>query len=382
MSGFTSIISAIKPRDRTDKIAVLAALYVLKAHRTPVTVKQLNDVLSLNLGAKSPANVPSCLRRLGSAVEPAEKGPPIKWSLLSAGLDGLRTITGLALPSSTTGMGPGYDYDIAIVCALEEPEFTAVQHAMGGPTKWKVVSNAGYPHVYREAILKADSGKKLRVVATTSTSMGLTAAAIATTHLVLQFRPRLVVMVGIAAGTRSGKKQFGDVLVADPSIDYMSGKIVNVDGSRQFQPDPYPIGIHPRLRTVLRRHIASRQTLKEIRARWPNSLPPGPNKMHLGPLGAADQVVDDHSRMTEIQLSWRKLIGLEMETYGVYRACLEAPEPKPLALSFKSVCDFAESKTDEWQEYAAFVAANFAIDFLRIEWDALWPSQLSQETIL
>jgi hypothetical protein len=46
--------------------------------------------------------------------------------------------------------------------------------------------------------------------------MGLTAAAIVTTQLIMQFRPRLVVMIGIAAGTRAGNKQFGDVLVADP----------------------------------------------------------------------------------------------------------------------------------------------------------------------
>ena len=93
-----------------------------------------------------------------------------------------------------------------------------------------------------------EGGAALRVVATTSTSMGLTAAAIATTQLVFQFRPRLVAMIGIAAGTRSGGKQFGDVLVADPSVDYNSGKVVLAHGIREFQPDPYPIGLNPRLR--------------------------------------------------------------------------------------------------------------------------------------
>jgi len=62
-----------------------------------------------------------------------------------------------------------------------------------------------------------------------------------------------------------------------------------------------------------------------------------------------------------------------METYGVYRAVHEAPEPKPRVVSFKAVCDFAAEKSDSWQEYAAFVAAEFSIEFLRREWDALWP---------
>jgi nucleoside phosphorylase len=96
--------------------------------------------------------------------------------------------------------------------------------------------------------------------------------------------------------------------------------------------------------------------------------------MHLGPVGAADQVIDDASRVLEIQLNWRKLIGVEMETYGVYRAVHESPEPKPRAVSFKAVCDFAAEKNDDWQEYAAFVAAEFAAKFIKREWESLWPS--------
>lgn len=103
-------------------------------------------------------------------------------------------------------------------------------------------------------------------------------------------------------------------------------------------------------------------------------MPPGPNRLHLGPVGAADQVIDDESRIVEIQRNWRKLIGVEIETYGVYRACYESPDPKPRFVSFKSVCDFAAAKSDSWQQYAAFTAAEFTAEFLRGEWGALWPS--------
>jgi nucleoside phosphorylase len=374
MLSFSSILSAVRPKDRSDRFVVLAAMYCLGAYQAPVTAKVVKDLLRLHLQSKAPTNVNACLRQYQAHVEPAEEGPPLKWSLLPEGVEELRTISGLVLATEALGTGAGYDYDIGIVCALEQPEFEAVQSALGGPSAWHEVGSKNYPHIYRETCLLTIAQKRLRIVATTSTSMGLTAAAIATTHLVLQFRPRLVVMIGIAAGTTAGGKQFGDVLVADPSVDYMSGKFVSIEGTRQFLPDPYPLGLHPRVRSVLRRHVASRPTFANIQSRWTGQLPPGPNKLHLGPLGAADQVIDDHSRILEIQLNWRKLIGLEMETYGVYRACLESPEPKPQALSFKSVCDFAAVKSDEWQEYAAFVAAQFAIEFLRIEWDALWPS--------
>jgi nucleoside phosphorylase len=203
--------------------------------------------------------------------------------------------------------------------------------------------------------------------------MGLTAAAIATTQLVLQFRPRIVIMVGIAAGTRTADKEFGDVLVADPSVDYNSGKVVRAGGIRNILPDPYPIGLNPRLRSLLQKYRSHHPVFAAIRARWGGAIPPRPNRLHLGPLGAADQVIDDPSRVLEIQHNWRKLIGVEMETYAVYRACTESPDPKPRFVSFKSVCDFAAEKTDSWQDYAAYMAAEFALEFITAEWDALWP---------
>lgn len=372
MLTLSTILSAVKPRDRTDQYAILAALYCLDAHTTSVTAKQVIDLLRLNLGKKAPKNVNASLRAYGAYVEPAEKGPPLRWSLTQKGLEQLRATSGLALATHTTDAD--FDRDVGVVCALEQPELDAVTMALGGQSAWTVVGSPRFPHVYREANLVTSAGKKLRIVATTSTSMGLTAAAIATSHLVLQFRPRLVVMIGIAAGTRGGEKRFGDVLVADPSVDYNSGKVAFAGGIREFLPDPYPIGLNPRLRSVLHKYRGGHQIFETIRNRWKGPLPLGSNRVHIGPLGAADQVIDDESRILEIQRNWRKLIGVEMETYGVYRACFESPEPKPRFVSFKAVCDFAAVKSDSWQQYAAFVAAEFTVEFLRTEWEALWPT--------
>jgi nucleoside phosphorylase len=372
MLTLSTILSAVKPRERTDQYAILAAMYCLDAHTNSVTAKGVGDLLRLHLGKKAPQNVHASLRAYGAYVEPAEKGPPLRWLLTQKGLEQLRSLSGLALVTSTTQAD--FDTDIGIICALEQPEFEAVTKALGGQKEWTVVGSPRFPHVYREATLVTSAGKTLRIVGTTSTSMGLTAAAIATTHLILQFRPRLVAIVGIAAGTREGDKRFGDVLVADPSVDYNSGKVVFADGIRGFLPDPYPIGLNPRLRSVLHKYRGTHPIFTTIRKRWNGAAPEGSNRLHIGPLGAADQVIDDASRITEIQRNWRKLIGVEMETYGVYRACYESPEPKPRFVSFKAVCDFAAVKSDSWQQFAAFVAAEFAVEFLRTEWDALWPT--------
>jgi nucleoside phosphorylase len=370
MSDFSALNSAVKRSARTTQYFVLSALYVLGAAKTPVTAAQVAELLDLQLRGKAPRNIPKLLRRYTADVRLADKGPPLTWQLTDRGLAKLREQSSLPLPVEHD---ESFGIDIGVVCALEQPEFAAVMAALGGPTNWKEVGTARFTHVYRETEMRTDSGRLLKVVGTTSTSMGLTAASIVTTQLILQFRPRIVLMIGIAAGTRDGGKQFGDVLVADPSVDYNSGKVIQQDGVRGFQPDPYPIGLNARLRSVLHKYRGPHQLFTEIRGGWSGKLPPEANRLHVGPLGAADQVIDDPSRVLEIQQNWRKLIGVEMETYGVYRACYEAPDPKPRFISFKSVCDFAAEKSDSWQAYAAYIAAEFALRFLKAEWEALWP---------
>jgi len=371
VTEFTDFIGAVRPKERTPQYLILAALFSLRAHVHVATARQITDLLALHLGKNRPSNVSDVLRKNSTFVAPAEKGPPLKWALTSAGLERLRTLSGLAL--STTSEVSSFDYDVGVLCALEQPEFSAVMDAFGGESAWSDVGDGRLAHMYRETTLTTLQGDRLRVIGTTSTSMGLTAAAVATTQLIMAYRPRLVVMIGIAAGTRTGDKQFGDVLVADPSVDYNSGKVAFQNGIREFLPDPYPLGVHARLRAVLKKFGNRKDVFQTIRSQWKGPAPNANNRLHVGPLGAADQVIDDASRVLEIQKSWRKLIGVEMEAYGVYRACHEAPEPKPRYASFKAVCDFAAEKSDSWQEYAAFTAAHFTHAFITSEWSALWP---------
>lgn len=372
MEDFSTILAAVKRKDRSDQLKILAALYSLGATTKAVTTREINQLLALNLNKYVPANVNARLREYAAFVRIAEKGPPLRWMLKEQGLARLRELTGLSLPAAANA-DSAYATDIAVVCALEQPEFAAVTEAFGGQSVWQEVGSARFTHVYRQCRIATEKGQQLSVIGATSTSMGLTAASILTTQLVMQFRPRIVVMIGIAAGTRDGNKQFGDVLVADPSVDYNSGKVVRSGDIRGFLPDPYPIGLNPRLRSLLQKYRGYHPIFDDIRMGWNGPLPTERNRLHLGPVGAADQVIDDATRIIEIQRNWRKLIGVEMETYGVYRACYESPDPKPRFVSFKAVCDFAAEKSDSWQEYAAYVAAQFTVRFLRTEWESLWP---------
>ncbi|MCA9117666.1 MAG: hypothetical protein KDA79_21495, partial [Planctomycetaceae bacterium] len=277
MLEFSAILSAVKPRKRTDQYVVLAALYFLGSNKNPVTSREVTELLKLHNSV--PSNVSASLRSYSRYVERADASTPIKWRLTSKGIDQLRQLSGLQLTS--TADYSEYNTDIAFVCALEHPEFTALQSATGGKNNWMVAGDATYTHVYQTTEINTDNGECLKVVGTVATSMGLTAAAIATTQLIMQFRPRIVVMVGIAAGTRGGNKEFGDILVADPSVDYNSGKVVHENGIRDFLPDPYPIGLNARLRSVIQKYRAPNPLFQQLRTSWKGKTPTQQIRLHL-----------------------------------------------------------------------------------------------------
>jgi len=375
LPSFHELVAAIPRAERSDKTATAVALWSLGAIApgSTVPVSAVRDVLRLQLKGKAPKNPSSVLARAVPYVESIRAGSSLTWRLTQSGLDWLSGLTGKNLQHPTlTAPGAGYigDADIAVLCALNEPELAALKKAFGGPAQWKAIDRKDLTHLFSETRIRTRAGTALRVVATTSTSMGLTGSAIAATHLVLGFRPQLLVMTGIAAGTKDGA--LGDILVADPSIDYASGKVELRNGVREFLPDPYPIPLEARLRNVLRDASRVDPLLHTVRSKWTGAHPHTRKlKLHVGPLGAADQVINDHTKVLEIRKNWRKLVGIEMEAYAVYRAAHEAPSPKPMFLAMKSVCDFADKKADNWQEYAAFTSSEFLYNLVISEWEEI-----------
>ena len=73
MTDMSTLISAVKPKDRSDQYLILGALLALDAHNSPVTAKQVSDLLKLHLGAKIPVNINASLRAYKSYVSP-QKG--------------------------------------------------------------------------------------------------------------------------------------------------------------------------------------------------------------------------------------------------------------------------------------------------------------------
>ncbi len=69
---------------------------------------------------------------------------------------------------------------------------------------------------------------------------------------------------------------------------------------------------------------------------------------------------------SSIKKQRRNLLGIEMEIYGMMLAVETLPDPQPIAIVFKSVCDYVNpNKNDKWQKYAAYTSALFLYEFIK-----------------
>ncbi|WP_073562119.1 hypothetical protein [Archangium sp. Cb G35] len=269
--------------------------------------------------------------------------------------------------------------DVVIVCALQTPELETLLQA--GKAKWERQPHSSKdPHTYHKATYKTKKGNNIKIIAGAPNQMGLSAVAVLATKMILHFRPKLVVMVGIAAGASKKKQGYGNILAASTTFDYGAGKIVEKKGEIGFQPDPEPIPIDTRLKSLLLTWTTERRELDTIYRSWPGEKPNTALELHVGPLGSGAAVVDSRQSVRSVLTHWRKLIGIEMEAYGVHRACLDTMSPPPMFACFKSICDFAQNKSDAWQKYAAYTAAEFCYRFLINEWENLHLNEPRPET--
>lgn len=115
------------------------------------------------------------------------------------------------------------------------------------------------------------------MVCVAASDKGLSSAAIAATKGIQAFRPRYVVMVGICAGVK-GRVNIGDIVVADPSWDWGSGKTkVGTDGAQFFHPAQYQMRLDESLRGLATELRSEPQLLEAVHEGFggnkPDSIP-------------------------------------------------------------------------------------------------------------
>lgn len=256
-----------------------------------------------------------------------------------------------------------YESDLSIVCALPVPELSQVLRL---DWSWEQIHVPLDDAIYYRGTVRHSAGTFV-VHAAATNRMGMPSAACLAMKMIQAFRPRYLAMAGITAGVR-GRTKLGDVVVADPTWDYGSGKLTVQDGEATFLPAPHQLQLSSRLRNKLRIMAGNDALLASVRQSWPASKPDHALSIHVGPLASGASVVADATVLEKVMAQHRKLLAIEMETYAIFAAAEEAAEPKPIPFSMKSVCDYADTgKGDEFQDYAAYTSAQILRLFVEQE---------------
>jgi CheY-like chemotaxis protein/nucleoside phosphorylase len=250
--------------------------------------------------------------------------------------------------------------DLAIVCALREPELRAV---LDNGWKWTEHHVATDHWLYHAADVEG-GGRRFTVRACSCPRMGTEAATIAAMKMIEHFRPRYLAMTGIAAGV-IGRGNPGDVIAADPAWNWGCGKWVRRGEESDFQPAPHHLPLDAGLRAALDALGADAGLLANIKDKWRPPKPASSLQLLIGPMASGASVLADPSIPKLVKEQHRKLSAIEMEAYGIFAAAAEAGEPRPIPFALKSVVDFGdEAKADDWQGYGAYTSASVLTAFV------------------
>lgn len=279
-------------------------------------------------------------------------------------------LDGIIKANAAANAAPSLSYgvDVAVVCALHDPELKAV---LDLPWNWVEETRPGdSTNYWRGQARSVQVSAELSIVACHSPTMGMTSCSVLCSKVIQHFRPRFIVMPGIAAGIR-GNANIGDVLVAEHTWDYSSGKWAeDADGILAFQPDPRPLALDSTIRDWFQLLSHNSTALDAIRRSWrgpkcnSNTL-----SVLVGPFASGPAVVATRHITQEIRTHARKLLGIDMEAYSVFYTASNALRPRPTAISIKAVSDFADSDkssdgTAVSQAYASFASAQILNEFV------------------
>jgi nucleoside phosphorylase len=272
--------------------------------------------------------------------------------------------------------------DIFIICALDEPELRAVKELWEG--EWTDEKLKSQTFWKKTITVKSDklTQKIFNIVCASRNKAGLSYSAVLTTSAIIDYQPKLVVMLGIAAGILwEANQNEGDIIFATRTYDYGAGK-VTPDG---FQPNMDGTStIKTIVDSVINSNSVKLETLKNIKKSWSTKqedadegkrkdTPTNDLRFWQGELGSGAGVMDSSDDVKEIRRNYRKMIGLEMEAHAVHVACSETLALPIPFLCLKSVCDRADGTKDKkYQPYAAYTSAQIFKMLLEEKGAELW----------
>lgn len=262
--------------------------------------------------------------------------------------------------TSSRARGDGVDF--VIITALPEERDAVLQLLPG----WQLVAPSNEDirtyFVAEIPIQFSDGTQSVYTIAVFCLlGMGRVQAATATSDAIRRWKPRYVLLVGIAGGVAAKSVRVGDIIVSDQIVDYELQKITSEGPDIRWE-------VHradPRLLGAV--HAFS---LEKVQAHLPMKRPfVSSPAFHVGPIASGDKVVALGTIIEHYRHMWSRLIGIEMEAGGVATAASQSVS-KPGFLMVRGVSDLADenkgsTRVDGWRAYACLAAAAFAIELLR-----------------
>ena len=234
--------------------------------------------------------------------------------------------------------------DYAIITALETDEMEKV---LGFIEKVGTVRNK--IHLIEYGHLKSNAQKK--IVYASQAATGMVDAAILATEILTKFNPKYLIMPGVLGG-RPEKTAIGDIVVSKKVFTIDKGKYDDDEFKRELE----AVNTSNSAVTKFERH--KKEITRFIEDQ--HQFDPRNVNIHFEPIACVRSVIDQEGFFVNSILSVdRKAIALEMESYGIARACEIINDGQCLPIIIKSVMDNTVDKSDANKSYAAWTSATF-----------------------
>lgn len=250
-------------------------------------------------------------------------------------------------------------YDVAIITALNI-EFENLTDSLQWEKRLEIEDTV----VYYSTSINTKSNNNIKVIACCINQMGMQAAAAVASKVITKFSPKYLFISGICAGIKDSRINLGDIIVAKQCWNYEVGKISEDDkGNLLFKPEIQSIPTNQGIISKLTDFSNSKQYLFNIYNDYKGSKPTTMLDVKFGTVGSGPYVLNSKIYLNDLISAERKLLGIDMEGFGIYQAAQYFNNTIPILI--KGVSDYGDiNKKDDFQNYASYVSSKFILDFL------------------
>lgn len=252
--------------------------------------------------------------------------------------------------------------DIAIMVALED-ELRAWLALL---PDCQIVDPPLDPWVVYEAELpETERGRAVRIVFTRTTQPGQLHANTLSGQVIARWRPRFIIITGIAAAPRKKDARLGDIVIGWRAFYYVPAKVT--DGGLIPRYRDYPCS--ERLinwAVAYERHVPNWFGVLRTRPKE-EPLPDRPTydhpKIHEGVIASGEYLIRSEEFMDSLVDMNDYVRAAETESASFCHAASEVyQEQKPEVIIIRAITDYGDkTKGDTWREYACEAAATYAL---------------------